>query len=242
MAGLEAELESIRGHQERARARNAELQDQLDDATRQAADLSQALGRAKEAPQGLLSAAAFAAEAHRRHRRKDVEATPYINHPIQVARILAEEGNVTDVELLTAALLHDSVEDTDVSAEQLEDRFGARVRTLIEEVTDDKALPKEVRKQLQIEHAAQSSPDARLIKVADKIANLRDLVRSPPAKWPPDRKREYFAWAKAVVDRLRGGRSVSHAALEAQFDHALAAGAEEEESRDDESATSAEHS
>jgi guanosine-3',5'-bis(diphosphate) 3'-pyrophosphohydrolase len=226
VSALEAELDSIRGHQERARARNARLQDQLDDAAKRITDLSETLQRAEEAPGRLLAVVAFAADAHRQHRRKDVEATPYINHPVEVARILAEEGNVTDLEVLTAALLHDTIEDSDVSAQRLQDRFGARVRSLVEEVTDDKKLPKEVRKQLQIKHAARLSPDGTLIKLADKIANRRDLVQSPPAEWSPDRKREYFAWAKAVVDGLRGGPSASHAALEAQFDRAYAAGAE----------------
>jgi guanosine-3',5'-bis(diphosphate) 3'-pyrophosphohydrolase len=222
VAVLETEIESIRGHQERARARNTQLQDQLEEAARKAAGLSDALARAEQASQRLLSAAAFAADAHRNHRRKDAEATPYINHPVEVARILAEEGKVTDLDVLTAALVHDTIEDTDVSAQQLEDRFGKRVRNLVEEVTDDKSLPKERRKQLQIEHAAEASPDAKLIKLGDKIANLRDLVQSPPADWPPEREREYFAWAKAVVDRLRGIGSPAHKLLEARFDRAYA--------------------
>jgi guanosine-3',5'-bis(diphosphate) 3'-pyrophosphohydrolase len=131
-------------------------------------------------------------------------------------------------------LLHDTIDDTEVSAQQLEDRFGKRVRNLVEEVTDDKSFAKERRKRLQIEHAAVASPEAKLIKLGDKIANLRDLAQFPPADWPVERKRDYFAWAKAVVDRLRGAGSPAHQLLEAQFDRAHAAGAGAKESRPNE--------
>ncbi|XP_037367322.1 guanosine-3',5'-bis(diphosphate) 3'-pyrophosphohydrolase MESH1 [Talpa occidentalis] len=152
----------------------------------------------------LLDAADFAARKHRRQRRKDPEGTPYINHPIGVARILAREAGVTDVEVLQAALLHDALEDTDATAEELERRFGARVRRLVEELTDDKALPPAERKRLQEERAPRRSPAAKLLALADKLHNLRDLQRCPPAGWPPARVHEYFEWAARVVRGLRG--------------------------------------
>ncbi|XP_053684007.1 guanosine-3',5'-bis(diphosphate) 3'-pyrophosphohydrolase MESH1 [Sabethes cyaneus] len=146
----------------------------------------------------------FAAVKHRNQRRLDADKTPYINHPIGVACILTAEGGVADFEVLQAAILHDTVEDTDTSFEEIEQHFGTRVRRLVEEVTDDKTLPKMERKRLQIEHAASSSPQARLVKLADKIYNLRDLQRCKPEGWTDERCRQYFVWAKKVCDNLKG--------------------------------------
>ncbi|XP_045142276.1 guanosine-3',5'-bis(diphosphate) 3'-pyrophosphohydrolase MESH1 isoform X1 [Echinops telfairi] len=128
----------------------------------------------------LLEAVDFAARKHRRQRRKDPEGTPYINHPIGVARILTQEAGVTDIVVLQAALLHDTVEDTDTTLEEVEQHFGAQVRSLVEEVTDDKTLPKLERKRLQVERAPHTSPGAKLVKLADKLYNLRDLNRCTP--------------------------------------------------------------
>jgi GTP diphosphokinase / guanosine-3',5'-bis(diphosphate) 3'-diphosphatase len=164
----------------------------------------------------LLKALSFAAHKHRDQRRKDAEASPYINHPIALADVLVNEGGVTDVEVLAAALLHDTVEDTATTPEELERAFGARVAQIVAEVTDDKALPKAERKRLQVEHAASISSEAKLVKLADKICNLRDVAVHPPAQWSLERRREYFEWAKSVVDRLRG----IHPRLEAAFDAA----------------------
>ncbi|XP_058812281.1 guanosine-3',5'-bis(diphosphate) 3'-pyrophosphohydrolase MESH1 isoform X2 [Topomyia yanbarensis] len=146
----------------------------------------------------------FAAVKHRNQRRLDSHKTPYINHPIGVAHILTTEGSVTDFEVLQAALLHDTVEDTDTSFEEIEQNFGVTVRQLVQEVTDDKSLPKMERKRLQIEHATRTTPRARLIKLADKIYNLRDLQRCRPEGWTEERCREYFVWAKKVCDNLKG--------------------------------------
>ena len=162
----------------------------------------------------LLKALAFAAHKHRDQRRKDPEASPYINHPIALADVLVNEGGVTDVEVLCAALLHDTVEDTATTPEELGAAFGARVARIVAEVTDDKTLPKAERKRLQVEHAGGLSPEAKLVKLADKICNLRDVAERPPAKWDRARQREYFDWAKRVIDGLRG----AHARLEAAFD------------------------
>jgi len=164
----------------------------------------------------LLKALAFAAAKHKDQRRKDVDASPYINHPIALADILCNEGHVTDIEVICAALLHDTVEDTATEPEELEAAFGKAIRDIVMEVTDDKTLPKEERKQAQIKHAAGLSGKAKLVKLADKIANLRDVANSPPPEWSLQRRREYFDWGKAVIDCLRG----VDAGLEAVFDAA----------------------
>jgi len=143
-----------------------------------------------------------AAHKHRAQRRKDVEASPYINHPIALARTLAVEGGVTDIRTLVAAILHDTVEDTDTSFEEIAALFGAKVAAVVAEVTDDKSLVKAERKLAQIEHAPHMSNRAALVKLADKTANLRDVASSPPRGWPLARRRAYFDWAKKVVDGL----------------------------------------
>ncbi|XP_054858118.1 guanosine-3',5'-bis(diphosphate) 3'-pyrophosphohydrolase MESH1 [Eublepharis macularius] len=165
----------------------------------------------------LLDAADFAARKHKAQRRKDPEGTPYINHPIGVAWILAQEAGVTDVAVLQAALLHDTVEDTDTSLPEIEERFGQEVKGIVEEVTDDKALPKVDRKRLQVECAAQRSPAARLVKLADKLYNLRDLNRCTPQGWSEERVQEYFLWASKVVKGLSGTNAVLEEKLQQLF-------------------------
>jgi guanosine-3',5'-bis(diphosphate) 3'-pyrophosphohydrolase len=154
----------------------------------------------------LLHAAAFAADKHRNQRRKDRARTPYINHPLAVARVLAEEGGVKDPQILAAAILHDTLEDTETTPKELQREFGARIAALVSEVTDDKSLPKQRRKQLQIDHAPMKSTGAALIKVADKICNLRDLRDSPPKHWTVERRQGYRQWASDVVTALPLGR------------------------------------
>ena len=166
----------------------------------------------------VLQALAFAADKHRDQRRKDAAASPYINHPIALANVLVREGEVTDPAVLAAALLHDTVEDTQTTPAELKAAFGPAIAAIVEEVTDDKSLPKAERKRLQIEHAATMSREAKLVKLADKICNLRDMADHPPAKWDLVRRREYFEWAKAVIEGLRG----VHPQLEALFDAAYA--------------------
>jgi len=150
----------------------------------------------------LLDAILFAAERHKNQRRKDAEASPYINHPIALAHFLATIGGITDTTVLQAAVLHDIIEDTETTEEELRSRFGDAVTDIVLEVTDDKALPKQRRKQLQVEHAPQKSPGAALVKLADKICNLRDIATAPPADWSLERRQEYFDWARNVVDGL----------------------------------------
>ena len=174
------------------------------------------MGDSEEGLKLMFKALAFAADRHRNQRRKDVDSSPYINHPISLANILCNEGHITDVDVICAALLHDTLEDTDTTAEELETEFGAAIRDIVMDVTDDKTLDKAIRKQRQIEHAAHISDTAKLVKLADKISNLRDVASCPPAEWSIDRRREYFDWAKAVIDRLRGVNGL----LEAVFDEA----------------------
>lgn len=176
----------------------------------------------------VIDAIAFAAQAHRGQRRKDADATPYINHPVALVRILAVEAGVADADVLCAAALHDYLEDCcggdgqptlDAGRTLLRERFGAQVLALVEAVTDDRTLPRAERKRLQVEHAAHIPDGARLIKLADKTANLRDIADSPPADWALYRRRDYFDWAAQVVAQLRG----THAGLEALFDRAALA-------------------
>jgi guanosine-3',5'-bis(diphosphate) 3'-pyrophosphohydrolase len=167
----------------------------------------------------LLKAIAFAAEKHRNQRRKDAEASPYINHPIALAHLLATTGGVTDPIVLQAAILHDTIEDTETTHVELAATFGTKVADIVMEVSDDKALPKQRRKELQVEHAHKKSREAALVKLADKICNLRDIASRPPADWPLERRREYFDFAKRVVD----GLPPTPGPLRAAFDEAFAA-------------------
>ncbi len=166
----------------------------------------------------IIAAIAFAAHKHRDQRRKDEAASPYINHPIALANVLTNEARIDDEAVLIGAILHDTVEDTETTERELVEAFGREIADIVLEVTDDKNLPSTDRKRLQIEHAATISRSAKLVKLADKICNLRDIAHSPPAGWSLQRKQEYFDWAKAVVDGLRG----AHPELERLFDLAYA--------------------
>ncbi len=170
----------------------------------------------------FAKAVAFAADKHRNQRRKDAEASPYINHPIALANVLANEGGVEDVTVLGAAVLHDAIEDTETTSEELQAIFGPKVASVVMEVTDDKSLEKSLRKQRQVEHAPHISKEAKLVKLADKISNLRDIIASPPADWSAERKQTYFEWAAKVVAGVRG----VHPGLESVFDGLLARQAE----------------
>jgi guanosine-3',5'-bis(diphosphate) 3'-pyrophosphohydrolase len=161
----------------------------------------------------LFKALAFSAEKHTKQRRKDIDKSPYINHPISLANILTERW-VIDENVLCAAILHDTIEDTETTVDELQEHFGEKITSIVLEVTDDKSLEKSVRKQKQVEHAATISHEAKLVKLADKISNITDIINTPPADWSSGRKKEYFEWAKAVVDNLRG----AHQGLEKDFD------------------------
>lgn len=168
----------------------------------------------------ILKAMRFSAEKHNEQRRKDAKSSPYINHPIEVAETLWRVGEVRDMTLLVAAILHDTIEDTNTTAEEIKTEFGEEVLSLVCEVTDDKSLPKQTRKQLQIEHAPHKSHKAKLLKIADKINNIHDIIKSPPEAWTLERRQEYLLWSEKVVAGLRG---VSPK-LESQYDALLAEG------------------
>ncbi|KAI9343644.1 HD domain-containing 3 [Obelidium mucronatum] len=165
----------------------------------------------------LLEAIHFAAIKHTNQRRKDPAQTPYINHPIGVARILTHEGGVTDLDTLIAAILHDTVEDTDTSFQEIEALFGASVAALVAEVTDDKNLLKADRKRLQIEKAPTASAKAKLVKLADKIHNLRSIGIAPPVGWSEQRVQEYFEWAEKVTNGCRGVNPQLDSILDAMY-------------------------
>ena len=152
----------------------------------------------------LMEATLFAADKHRGQKRKDAQKTPYINHPIYVVHLMANVGGITDIEHLQAGMLHDTVEDTDATPEEIEARFGYAVRSLVMEVTDDKSLEKQERKRIQIEKAPRLSARAKVIKLADKIANLTDMIASPPAHWPLERRQQYVEWSNKVIAGCRG--------------------------------------
>ena len=152
----------------------------------------------------LMHALDFAARKHRDQRRKGAAAEPYINHLAEVAHLVAEATKGQDALAVLGALLHDTIEDTNTTPEELATLFGTDLAALVAEVTDDKRLPKQERKRLQIETARSKSDHAKLIKIADKTSNLRSIIESPPRDWDSRRKREYFEWAAKVVDECRG--------------------------------------
>ncbi|KAL1922015.1 uncharacterized protein VTP21DRAFT_10657 [Calcarisporiella thermophila] len=166
----------------------------------------------------LLLCCEFASRKHALQKRKD-GVTPYIVHPLGVAKLLVESG-VHDLATLQAAVLHDLIEDTDTTLEELNQCFGKEVSDLVVECSDDKSLPKQVRKRLQIEHAPQVSFKAKNIKLADKLYNLRDLTQCVPKGWTPERVQEYFVWAKQVTDQLKGTNHF----LEMQLDSVYSTG------------------
>jgi GTP diphosphokinase / guanosine-3',5'-bis(diphosphate) 3'-diphosphatase len=158
----------------------------------------------------------FSADRHANQKRKGDAQEPYVNHLAEVAELVATATEGRDPNLVAAAVLHDTVEDTATLSGELASIFNADVAGLVSEVTDDKRLDKAERKRLQIEHAAAITARAKILKLADKTSNLRSLVKSPPGDWSLERKREYLTWAKEVVLGLRG----TNTWLEARFDEA----------------------
>ena len=161
----------------------------------------------------ILEAARFAARKHHGQLRKGEDPEPYIVHPMEVAQLLSEVGGVTDRDILIAALLHDTIEDTDATEEEISELFGPRVASIVVELTDDMTLPKEKRKMLQQEHAPSMSPEAKQVKMCDKMSNIADLVSNPP-DWPFEQMIEYVEWGERVFEGLRG----VNPSLERQFD------------------------
>jgi (p)ppGpp synthase/HD superfamily hydrolase len=167
----------------------------------------------------ILDASRFSAVCHTSQKRKGERGEPYINHPLEVAYLLASVGKIDDAEILAAAILHDTVEDCGVTLDFLSERFGERISRIVAEVTDDKSLPKDERKRRQVEHAPHLSTEAKQLKLADKISNIRDITSSPPADWSVGRRIDYVDWGVSVVDGLRG----VNPDLEAEFDSTVAA-------------------
>ncbi len=165
----------------------------------------------------LTRALHFAAQKHSRQRRKDADRTPYINHPISLLNILVNIGEIEDIEVLCAAVLHDTVEDTETSFRELEENFGAEIASIVREVTDDKSLPKEIRKELQVQRSKTKSEKAKLVSLADKISNLRDILDHPPKNWPIERIQKYYLWAARVVQQMVG----TNQKLEKEFQRVL---------------------
>ncbi len=168
----------------------------------------------------LLRTLHYAANVHRDQRRKNAEAPPYINHPIAVAELLTRQGGVSDLVTIQAALLHDTIEDTEATVEDLEIHFGAEVAAVVAEVTDDKSLEKSERRRLQILHSPEISERAKLVELCDKICNVEDITHNPPKTWDLKRRMDYLDWTEEVVSGLRG----TNAALEHLYDKTLAHG------------------
>ncbi|CAN5707727.1 HD domain-containing protein [soil metagenome] len=165
----------------------------------------------------LLQAASFAAKKHIAQKRKGNDAAPYINHPLEVVNLLANVGKVEDYDILIAAVLHDTIDDTETTKEEITELFGSDICEYVLEVNDDKSLPKAERKQKQIEHAPHLSQGAKLIKLGDKISNIRDVMENPPDGWSDERQLEYVNWGEKVVAGLRGANEN----LENHFDELI---------------------
>jgi GTP diphosphokinase / guanosine-3',5'-bis(diphosphate) 3'-diphosphatase len=172
----------------------------------------------------ILKALHYAAYRHRKQFRKGEEKTPYINHLIQVANLLSNEAGESDQVLLSAAILHDIIEDTVNSEEEREmltkeirKEFGEEILALILEVTDDKTLLKEERKRLQIEKASSKSAKAKKLIIADKTMNIRDLVDFPPVGWNIERIVAYLNWSEKVF----AGLGIENSGLDNLFKEAL---------------------
>ena len=175
----------------------------------------------------ILKALEFAAERHRTQFRKGLDRTPFINHPVQVASLLANDAGETDTDLLAAAILHDVIEDTVSSVAEknelvqtMHEIFGTSITSIALEVTDDKTIEKKDRKRLQVENAPFVSLRAKKLRIADKIMNIRDITANPPEDWTLQRIADYFDWAEKVVAGLRG----VNLKLEMMFDESLARG------------------
>jgi GTP diphosphokinase / guanosine-3',5'-bis(diphosphate) 3'-diphosphatase len=165
----------------------------------------------------VLKALNFSAEKHRHQRQDDDAASPYINHPIALVNLLIEVG-VKDSKVICAALLHDTLEDTETTYAELKTHFGKKISDIVWEVTDDKSLTDAERRRIQVAHAKTASKRAKLVKLADKTCNLIDIIYTPPVGWDIIRQRDYFDWAQEVIEALRGVNKK----LEKAFDNAYA--------------------
>lgn len=167
----------------------------------------------------LSKAIVFASHAHAGQYRKDGN-TPYINHPLEVMNLVVMHVDRPQDDVLIAAVLHDVVEDTNVTSAEIKHMFGGHVARLVAELTDDKSLTKEERKRIQLQEVHTLSPDGKLLRLCDKICNVYDILYAPPGDWDIRRRMDYLKWSKAVVDRIRG----VHPLLEKRFDELYEAG------------------
>jgi guanosine-3',5'-bis(diphosphate) 3'-pyrophosphohydrolase len=158
----------------------------------------------REDLKGIFEAMLFASEKHKNQRRKDSESSPYINHPIAVAYYLSKYCDVLDNEVLIAGILHDTLEDTETTPQEIEEKFGTEVLHLVQEVTDEKDLPKEVIRDLQVNTIQDRSRGAKLIRIADKISNITDLLLAPPRGWDAKKKVDYLDWTERLVGKIKG--------------------------------------
>jgi (p)ppGpp synthase/HD superfamily hydrolase len=160
----------------------------------------------------------FASVKHQNQRRKNGDI-PYINHPIEVAHILVQAG-VKDHDILAAGLLHDTIEDTETTEAELDLEFGARIKGIVLECSDNKDLAKDERKRVQIQKAVKASTEAKLVKMADKISNNRGLLVGAPPSWSKERIQGYFIWSQAVCANLKGTNEYLDKEIDAVFDKA----------------------
>jgi len=168
----------------------------------------------------IFKALSFASKKHRGQKRRNKQSYPYINHPIEVVRLLTEVGGIYDADIISAAFLHDTVEDTDATAEEIEKEFGTAVKDYVIELTDDMSLPSKIRKQKQIDAAPHKSNGAKLIKLCDKISNITDIIYDPPVFWSHRRRLEYLDWSEQVIKGMPG----TNANLEKLFFETLSKG------------------
>lgn len=164
----------------------------------------------------LMSAIVFSARKHKNQRRKGSGNIPYVNHPLEVANLIAQTVGATNIALLAAAVLHDTLEDTRTTPDEIDQQFGKEVMVLVLEVSDDMSQPKFIRKSKQIETAGSLSDEAKIIRIADKTCNILDMLKTK-YHWGNSQKREYMRWAKDVVKNCEGVNKK----LEGEFENAL---------------------
>uniref|UniRef100_A0A8R1XYA5 Guanosine-3',5'-bis(diphosphate) 3'-pyrophosphohydrolase MESH1 n=1 Tax=Onchocerca volvulus TaxID=6282 RepID=A0A8R1XYA5_ONCVO len=162
----------------------------------------------------IIKAVDLAARRHRKQRRKDATQTPYVNHPIGVAYILTNEGQITDTATVIAAILHDTVEDTKTTDEEIRRMFGDEIADIVKECTVVKSIKREIRMKSQLEKASKLSRKAKLVQLADKLYNIRDIERCTPCGWTKQHVAEYISFAKDLLSNIRGTHDYLETALD----------------------------
>jgi len=152
--------------------------------------------------EAVLGAAIFATEKHKSQVRSNEKKTPYIIHPIEVADLVMKIGHVYDKDVLITALLHDVMDDTQTTYEQITSLYGTKVSSYLEEMTSKQGLSLKEQKKQQIMQAFRQNPSVAIIKLSDKLSNLKTLATSPPPSWSRDRIDQYFQWAQTVIENL----------------------------------------